>query len=572
MVFRVIAFAILCAFSVWGDIAYDVVFEGRPEDNARLKEISHLIELKDKLPKTKAALERRILEDISNLHRLFQSRGYYAASIDYALEEKKGGYRVHIRTHQGPTFVFGRICVEGADLTPQDIGLTVGNRAKAKRILQAKETLLNILAHRGFPAAKIEDMDVIVDLETKTLDVTFAVDTGQRSVFGKTKVEGLQSVHLDVVRRKIRWKKGGLYNPDCVEMTQQALDDTGLFQCVEIQMQDALDAEIPMTIALKERAHRSVGLGLGFSTQRGAGIAAEWEHRNVCGRGETLKCDVNWLLRDRDVSCMFIKPDFRFDEEDLILGAKYNHDETKGYTETSGTLSCLLERRLSPTLSLSYGVMYKQLRTTDSDEDGEYNLLKLPLSLSWDTTDDILDPTCGFTLTTSFLPSKQLRKTPFFYAAMTVLGSCYKAFGKKDRFVIANRVYVGTIFGAKRQTIPSSERFYGGSDVFFRGYRYHTVSPLDGKKPVGGRSIFCYSLEGRYRISEDWGGVLFYDVGNVWRAYLPKWQSDFLHSLGLGVRYYTPVGPVRLDVAFPLKRRRGLDRCFEVYFSVGQSF
>lgn len=139
--------------------------------------------------------------------------------------------------------------------------------------------------------------------------------------------------------------------------------------------------------------------------------------------------------------------------------------------------------------------------------------------------------------------------------------------------MLAAKVNLATIQGAGRHTIPPSERLYAGSESTLRGYNYYTVSPLDKKDdPIGGRSLMIYTVEGRWRASEKWGGVLFYDVGNVYSSPLPQFDKKMLQSVGIGIRYYTPVGPLRLDIAYPLKRRKHVDNSFQVYFSVGQSF
>ena len=134
---------------------------------------------------------------------------------------------------------------------------------------------------------------------------------------------------------------------------------------------------------------------------------------------------------------------------------------------------------------------------------------------------------------------------------------------------------LGSIFGAGKHEIPPPERFYAGSQNTIRGYRFLTVSPIEKRrhhKPVGGRSMFVYSLELRSRITKDIGLVGFWDIGNVYSDAIPNFERRLLQAVGVGLRYYTPVGPLRLDVAVPLNRRKDIDNYFEAYFSIGQSF
>jgi translocation and assembly module TamA len=138
----------------------------------------------------------------------------------------------------------------------------------------------------------------------------------------------------------------------------------------------------------------------------------------------------------------------------------------------------------------------------------------------------------------------------------------------------AARLGIGNIFGASRHAIPLPDRFFGGSQNSLRGYKTGSVSPLNShREPIGGRSMLTGSLEIRTRTQKGLGWVLFYDVGNVYRGIIPHAERHpLLDSLGVGVRYTTPIGPLRLDIAFPLKRRRHIDSFFQFYFSIGQAF
>ena len=137
---------------------------------------------------------------------------------------------------------------------------------------------------------------------------------------------------------------------------------------------------------------------------------------------------------------------------------------------------------------------------------------------------------------------------------------------------MAGGANVGAIVGAERNEIPADERFYAGGGGSIRGYAYQTVAPLSGTDPIGGRSIFELSLELRLKLTEQFGLVTFLDGGNAFTSQTPDFRESLLWGTGLGFRYYTPIGPLRLDVAFPLDRREGIDDSFQVYVSLGQAF
>jgi translocation and assembly module TamA len=183
-----------------------------------------------------------------------------------------------------------------------------------------------------------------------------------------------------------------------------------------------------------------------------------------------------------------------------------------------------------------------------------------------------LDPTSGYSIHLKSVPSLQLKPPHFAYCPTTFISTFYLPFQEDHRFVVAGKLTVGSIFGTSRHTIPPSERFYAGNENTLRGYGYETVSPLKDHKPIGGRSIMVLSLEARMRLSETLGLVGFYEIGNVYSSPAPQFNHEQLQSAGVGVRYHTAVGPIRLDFAFPLNRRPKVDGPFQAYLSIGQSF
>ena len=116
-------------------------------------------------------------------------------------------------------------------------------------------------------------------------------------------------------------------------------------------------------------------------------------------------------------------------------------------------------------------------------------------------------------------------------------------------------------------------RFYGGSAHALRGYKYHTVSPYGEKNtPIGGKSILVGSVEARYRATKQFAVAAFYDVGNVYEYFIPQLDKKILRSWGLGLRYHTPIGPFRFDLAFPLDKRADIDHAYQFYVTLGHSF
>lgn len=195
------------------------------------------------------------------------------------------------------------------------------------------------------------------------------------------------------------------------------------------------------------------------------------------------------------------------------------------------------------------------------------------MQLMWTKTNSLLDPTSGNMVHFKTIPTLQTLGSFFSYTTHLLTTAAYQPLDAKHRFVLAGKASFGSIWGASKHAIPPSERLYAGSDTLLRGYRYLTVSPIGfDHKPIGGRSMMVYSLELRMRVYDPFGVVAFYDIGNVYGQSVPQFDHKQLQSAGIGLRYYTPVGPLRLDIAFPFNPRAHLDNSFQIYFSIGQAF
>lgn len=567
--------------------SYQVVFKGVNDacTLTLLKSSSQLVALCDTPAATEGAFKRRVKDDVPNLLKALQSLAYYEAKVVAEIDHTNGQTSVLLNVDTGPVYPFAAFEIRPKPLESQqppcfsctldDLDVALNTPAYPKTILDAQDALIKLLERQGYPLAKVEKREVFADQTAKTVSVVLHVDTGPLTTFGPTTVTGQHSIKDLFFKHKIAWHEGCRYDPDYVERTINALETSGLFSSITIDhAEEALDdGALPMEIAVVEAKHRSVGFGFSYSTDWGPGAHGEWENRNIRGLGEKLSCTADIWQRKKQGSLRYIKPDFCRTKQDLIWAAELEHEVTEGFVESSFSASGTIERQLNDDLRISYGGMYKRLFNSHSDNNGEFNLLKMPLQLFWHHTDNLLDPTIGGTLHLKSTPSLEIKAPRFAYAINTMAITAYQPLDADHRFVLAGKATLGSIWGAGKRTIPPSERFYAGSDNLLRGYKYLTVSPLNcDNKPLGGRSMMVYSLEARMRLMECFGLVAFYDIGNVYSSPFPQFKHEQRQSLGLGLRYHTPVGPLRVDVAFPLNPRRHIDHACEMYFSIGQSF
>lgn len=569
---------------------YEVVFKGidNPEIQCFLEETSQLIKLKKNEPGTRTALRRRAEADLSNLSKALQSKAYYNAKLDLIIEDKNEPFIVTVVVDIGPQYPFADFKIVPAENTEEEeepfpyecihlekLGISIGTPAYPKIIIEAEDKLLTYMSRKGYPLAYIDKREVLADQTAHSVNVILHVCSGSLARFGMTDVEGNVKVKDEYFYRKIMWKAGKIYDPDQVNRTFNSLESSGLFSSINIDYDEEVDENglLPIHIHVNEGKHRSIGAGLSYNTDFGIGISGEWQHRNIRGLGERISTTANIWQEKKDASFLFVQPDFLRPLQDLVFQLEFLNEKTKGFVETYYSISETLEKQINDHLRGSCGVMVKELHNTHTDNNGEFSLFKIPMQLMWIKTNSILDPTKGHTLYLKMIPSFQIIDDKFAYVINSVTATYYKPVTSNHKFVLATKLSLGSIYGTPNHAIPPSERLYAGSDNLLRGYKYMTVSPLDREhKPIGGRSLMVFSFEARIRSTETLGFVGFYDIGNVHKEYFPQFGRKQLQSTGIGLRYHTPVGPLRLDLAFPLNRRSHIDNSFQFYVSIGQAF
>jgi translocation and assembly module TamA len=326
-----------------------------------------------------------------------------------------------------------------------------------------------------------------------------------------------------------------------------------------------------MTITLIEGAPRSIGAGASYNTNLGLGTHAFWEHRNLFGNGEDLKFSAGVAQRQLGVAATFRRPDFLKPKLDLLADAELLHETTDAYKSRRWRGYVGLEDREFAPYVVGGGLSLERAYLTETSRDENYLLLGTPLYVRRDTTNDLLDPTSGTRASLTVMPYQGLLARDLDFVSTRVEGRAYQRLGASDRYVLAGYAAVGSVVGASLEALPADKRLYAGGAGSVRGYAYQLAGPLDSAGvPIGGRSSLELGTELRYRITPTIGIVPFVDAGNVYPSLLPQSLSLF-YSVGLGLRYYTVIGPIRLDLAFPLMKRAN-DSAVQVYVSIGQAF
>jgi translocation and assembly module TamA len=556
-----------------------------------IEQSSTLIGLQSNPPLTEFGLRQRIEADTRRIDTILRSEGYYSGGLSVAREEGEDGVlRLHIRVDPGPDYVFGPVTItrppDGPDgLTADALGLVAGRRARAAVVAAASDYLLESYDRAGYPFAEITERRAVVDHDLHEMRVSFEIDPGAKAVFGPVSWEGMENFDPARFPGRILVAEGAPYQAEALEETRNKLAELGIFDSVSVTpdlSSGRLDGIVPVTIALSERKLRFVGGGARFSTADGAGLSLHWGRRNlfggaeefrIYGEGERIGSSLQ-SYPDITLGSSLSKPDFLDDSQTLVLTTELVREYPDAFDRNAVTATAILERPLTDNLVLSYGVGAEYSRTSDRYGPDAQRLVWLPVTLGFDGRDDALDPARGFRVDLSTALAAGLIGSDVDYLSLRLGLSAYRQILADRRLILAGRFAVGTVISPEFQSLPPDRRFYAGGGGSVRGYAFQSVGPVDAEgNPTGGKSLFEGSLEARLRLSDKWGLVPFLDAGQVSPTVipLPFTGEQIDYAAGLGLRYYSSFGPIRLDVATPL-HRRDQDGLFQIYLSIGQAF
>ncbi|HLI22253.1 MAG TPA: BamA/TamA family outer membrane protein [Stellaceae bacterium] len=572
-----------------------------------LNDASQLVALKDKSPVGPFALVARAKGDIDRLQTVLNSFGYYEGkatitidgrSVDdttlvSTLDAVPKGQSVEVKAAigTGPLYHLRKIEIRGA--VPPDayekLGLKPDQPAKASDVLAGGTNLLTGLEEEGFALAKVDPPQATADPQTKSLDVVFNVTTGRRATIGKITLAGLEHMNESFVRRRLLVREGQLYQPSKIEAARQDLLTLGVFSGVSVKAGDAIapDGSLPITFDIQERPLHAVGVTGAYSTDLGAEAKLTWSDRNLFGNAEQLNLSAAMsglggtatTGLGYDITGQFVKPDFLRRDQSLEFNAAALQQDLQAYHQRAFTAGPSLHRKFSPLWSGSVGVTGEEEHILQEHVSSDYTLLALPLTANFDSTglkDPTLDPTHGARGAFTVTPTESLGKPTTTFAVLQVSGSTYVDLddlwnGTAGRSILAFRGLIGSIEGATQFALPPDQRFYGGGSGTVRGFKYQSVGPLfPDNNPMGGAAIDAGTVEFRQRLFDSFGAAVFVDGGQVSADNTP-FSGTVRIGTGAGLRYYTPIGPVRLDVAVPVNRPPGGD-AFEFYLGLGQAF
>jgi translocation and assembly module TamA len=603
-------------------LPYDVTFksaEGKTKE--LLQGASDLYRLRTDAPQSSEVLVRRVAADLPRLIDALWAEGYYDASLSAsvagapitldgggldaaarAAERLQGRALVPvvIDVRPGPQFTLRHLRILDAR-TDLPLPATLVDAAALKygpgdplvaasvRALQARIT--DLLRARSHALAQVTDIEPVVHHDLDLVDVTIRVDPGPEAGLGPVTISGAKTVDPRVLRSFVYLEEGEAYSPDRIAALRKSLGQVEIVGSVRVLESDRLDASgnLPLEAAISERKPHLVSAAAQYSTVDGPSVRAAWTHRNLFGGGERLRLEATVGLSSENggkpslnlldpqrligrVGASFIKPALWGSRNDLLADLFLVREVTPGYTSAFLNLTTGIRHRFGESLYVQAGLEAERGTSSDPFGSTDYTLVGVPVSLRYDTTDNPLDPTRGIRFIASTAAYAKALGSSLDLIQSKLQASTYYALDSDARYIVAGRVALGSLSGASISEIPDSRRFFAGGGGSVRGFAYRSLSPLGpGNVPIGGKSLFEASLEARIRLTETIGIVPFLDVGSAFASSYPDFRNSLRYAAGLGLRYYTGFGPLRLDLAVPLDRRKG-EAPAAFYVSVGQAF
>lgn len=565
-------------------LAYTTEIEGDLSDRLRslIDESAALLTQTDRLPASEAALRRRLRDDLDRIARILRSEGYYRNEIQSVVDDSADPIHIRIEVDPGPRFRLENYEIsyqepvpDSAPRTAEDVGLELGQPARAAALQAAAREIPLWLKENGYPFGRVANTRYLADMDHATVRAEIIVAPGEPAAFGPLSIVGVESVRKDYLYRILGWEEGIPYDERETERVRRELSRTGLFDTVIVDTPEDVesDGELPVTAEVAERPHRTIGAGVSYSTDEdGPGIEVFWEHRNLFSEAERLRLEASATRPRQSLGANFRKPNYLRLEQALLFENELRRESSEAFDELTSSHFLGLERRLSENWTARAGPSLLFTRVTEDDETEVFGLVGLTGGVSYDGSDDPLNPTRGARLDASVTPYISAVGESARFVRAETSGSFYLSPFDSDRLVLAARGRFGTLAGSSHGDIPANLRFYAGGGGSVRGFAFRSVGPLDDDDdPIGGRAVAGIGLEARIKVTDTIGIVPFVDAGQVYETSWPTGEGLRIGA-GLGLRYYTSFGPLRLDVATPVNPRKGVDRAYQFYISIGQSF
>ncbi|MDR1551755.1 MAG: BamA/TamA family outer membrane protein [Holosporaceae bacterium] len=570
----------------------------------------------DKTVSNMRALKERITQAVEAIHKKAHMQGFYGAEIHHTIR-KSNPVEVKIYVNLGNKFnlkLDASYVGQSDDFCRKHMEILHSDLRRFKASIEEIKALIEIavrnMKQNGFFEPKILEQRVSVDYEKHEATLHLMIDPGAKVFFSDVRIKSFPNIKDCFVKNRIAWSEGEVFDISKVEETTDCLMNSQIFSKVKIKPdEDAiLGDRVPMLIELEEEKRHTIEIGVLYSGMHDMNFKKEsqtqkklksiitrfgWTNNNVYGGGEKIRLMVEGTpMRVSDK-----RSDYAFEaalsQPDIFLRnntAEYcvsrRQELTNVFFKRSDQVSVRFSYPLPNSLLLKIGGCL-EANSIDASEvffrgknsDKKYENFSIPVEIILDKTNDLLNPTSGYRVEGKFSEIFFKHSTIGILKTLNLLFSYNYALDDLKRTILAFKARKKSVFGQKIDLIPIDKRIYTGGINSVRGFSHQMATEIVAgeETPMGGKSSLEYSAEIRRRFSESFGGVIFFDGSKIFQNSsihmdLQTEKKRWFYAVGIGIRYFTSIGPIRADFAIPIRRRRGIDSKLQFIMSLGQAF
>jgi outer membrane protein assembly complex protein YaeT len=559
--------------------------------------------------------------DVKRIEAYYADRGYPHAKVvgvDAALNDAKDKVAITVDVNEGEPTIIENVLFDGFDSVPAAhidrlkarLPIAAGKPRDQRLILGSHDMSVAELRDHGFPYANVRMVEQPGSSDAR-VRLTVAAEPGPQAVFGPIAIEGAVSVDEDVIRRELAFNEGDEYQLSRLTETQRRLYRLELFQFANVvpRLPEDRSTQVPVSVTVAEGKHRRLQIAAGYGSEERARGRINWRHVNFFGGARTGEVEAKASSLEQGLRGSFTEPFLLQRGLSLrVSGSTWWADEPVyeyrssggriGVTKDFSRAGVAGERGVRNTISATFIQEYEDYKISAAALDdptfrdelialgldpetgrGTGTVAALEVDFERNTSEQPLDPRQGYVINGHIEKAGQfLLRGTFEYTELS--GEVRGYLPIRSRFVWANRARSGTIAGPSSALIPFYKRYFVGGSSSVRGWGRYQVSPLTPSgQPIGGRTMIEVSSEARFNVRGKLGAVLFVDGGNVWAGPWEVQLNKLRWAVGPGIRYDTPIGPMRFDLGVQLNPIDGLvldgtpeNRKWRVHFSIGQAF
>lgn len=569
--------------------AFEVVLTAPEAYEKRLKAASLLFAAKEEGTTEPQDIVATAQAEYRRLLGVLYSDGFFGPEIHVLIDGREAATlppfenikqvkTVELRVKPGPQFHFKKANL--GPLAPEtDIPeeFAAGQPAKTGAITQAAAKGVSRWRDLGHAKAQVSGQSILADHHDATLDVDVDLDPGPKLRFGNLQISGDSTVSENRLTDIISLPTGDTFSPHELDKIGKRLRRTGVFRSVSITEVDDIgpDGTMDIDVGLEDEKPRRLSFGAELESEDGLILSTTWIRRNIFGGGERLKIDgevsgIGSQTGGTDVmlNVELLRPATFQPDTDLVVGFKIDSIDDDLYVLDQIALNASLNRIMSDNLTVSAGVVLNATNSTDDYGNRQFRSFGVPLRATWDVRDDKLDPSEGFYISGVFMPYASTKDgAPGVY--MFADSRAYRGLGG-GRVVAAGRFQVGSIVGPSLAETQPDLLFLSGGGGTVRGQPYQSNFVTVAGNRSGGLSFVGLSGELRVKTTSTISAVAFYDAGFVGETSDFSGAGNWQSGAGLGIRYHTSIGPIRVDLGWPVSGSTSGGT--QLYIGIGQAF